>query len=47
LAAFDVETGKPLWKQSVPAPPASWCLAVDRAGRILVGLRDGRVICFQ
>ena len=47
LMALDLTTGKTLWSHSLPAPPSSWGLAVDRDGRVLVSLRDGRVVCFQ
>ena len=47
LAALNVQSGEPLWTEELPAAPASWCLAVDRDGRVLVSLRDGRVVCVQ
>ena len=47
LSAIDPADGKLLWKQSLPATPVAWGLALDRAGRILVTLTDGRVLCFD
>jgi outer membrane protein assembly factor BamB len=38
--------GQALWTQPLPCEPVRWGLAVDRAGRVLVTLRDGRVMCF-
>jgi hypothetical protein len=39
--------GKLMWKQPLPVGPVAWGLAVDRAGRIVVALLDGRVLCFD
>ena len=47
LCALSLEDGKLLWKQPLPAAPTAWSLALDRAGRILVTLQDGRVLCFD
>jgi outer membrane protein assembly factor BamB len=47
VAAYDLETGRTLWSGDLPAAPSSWGLAVDREGRAVVALRDGRVVCFQ
>ena len=47
LTAIRLADGSPLWTQPLPAPASSWGLAVDRDGRVLVSLRDGRVICFK
>ncbi len=46
LTAVSLSDGKPLWKQPLPASPAAWGLALDRAGQIIVTLTDGRVMCF-
>jgi hypothetical protein len=46
VTALGIADGKPLWKQTLPAPPVSWGLAVDRRGQVLVALQDGRVVCF-
>lgn len=54
LAALSPD-GKVLWREplkpsasphSAPAAPVPWGLAVDSSGRIVVSLRDGRVLCF-
>src|SRR5262249_28040007 len=47
LSAIDLGDGKLLWKQPLPATPVAWGLALDRAGRIVVTLTDGRVLCFD
>ncbi|MHB1034918.1 MAG: outer membrane protein assembly factor BamB family protein [Pirellulales bacterium] len=46
LAALDPAGGKMLWSQPLPASPVLSGLAVDRAGRMVVALEDGRVVCF-
>lgn len=45
IAALEIASGKELWKQTLPAGPVRWGLAISRDGRILVSLRDGRVLC--
>lgn len=44
LCAIDLADGKLLWKQSLPAEPVAWGLAVDREGQLFVTLLDGRVV---
>jgi outer membrane protein assembly factor BamB len=46
VTALDINTGKPLWSHPLPAAAVSWGLALGREGRILVALRDGRIVCF-
>jgi len=46
LVALNMTDGTILWKQSLPKPPAPWGLAVDGAGRAVVTLTDGKVLCF-
>ncbi|MBL7224166.1 MAG: PQQ-binding-like beta-propeller repeat protein, partial [Candidatus Brocadiae bacterium] len=50
-AWFLIATGKAdpkqkLWEQALPAAPVRWGIAVDAQGRVVVTLRDGRVVCF-
>jgi hypothetical protein len=45
LAALGRGDGKELWSVELPGEPVYDGLAVDRAGRILVSLTDGRVVC--
>jgi outer membrane protein assembly factor BamB len=47
LAAVRLSDGKLLWQQPLPASPIAWGLALDRQGRILVTLLDGRVTCYE
>jgi hypothetical protein len=35
-----------LWRQDLPGEPVRWGLAVDSGGRVLVTLRDGRILCY-
>ncbi len=46
LCAVRLEDGADLWTRQLAAPPVKNGLAVDRTGRIIVSLRDGRVVCF-
>ncbi len=45
IAAMDPADGKILWRRPLPAPPVMFGVAIDRAGRVLVALQDGRVVC--
>ena len=47
LVALSAKDGKPLWTQTLQIAPSSWGLAVDREGRMLVTLQDGRLVCFK
>jgi len=46
LLMLDLGDGSTVWTQALPAVPVPWGLAVDRAGRVIVTLEDGRVLCF-
>ena len=46
LVARNPVDGKPLWAQALPAPPQKWGLAIDRDGRVVLTLIDGRTVCF-
>ncbi|MGD8236943.1 MAG: PQQ-binding-like beta-propeller repeat protein [Armatimonadota bacterium] len=46
LVALTSIGGKTIWQQPLPAPPVRWGMAVDADGRIIVALRDGRLLCF-
>jgi len=46
VVALTLEEGKVLWSQPIPLPTVAWGLAVDRYGRVIVVLEDGRVLCF-
>jgi len=46
LNALSLHSGEILWRYELPASPTTWGLAVDRAGRTIVSLRDGRILCF-
>jgi len=46
IAALNPADGSVLWEQPLPAEPVRWGLAVDSQGRIVVTLRDGRILCF-
>jgi outer membrane protein assembly factor BamB len=46
VVALDVRDGSVMWRENVPSAPVGWGLAVDREGRVIVTLEDGRVLCF-
>lgn len=46
VLALSASDGERLWSRSLPAPPTPWGLAVDAAGRVVLTLDDGRVLCF-
>jgi len=46
LTALASEDGRTMWQQQLPAEPLLNGLIVDRNGRVLVALKDGRVVCF-
>jgi outer membrane protein assembly factor BamB len=45
VAARSKTDGKVLWKVDLPAEPALGGLAIDRAGRAVVALQDGSLVC--
>ena len=46
IRALDLDDGAELWSHPLPAAPVPWGLAVDRDGRAIVTLEDGRVLAF-
>ena len=46
IVAMNLQDGRILWTQPLPASPVPWGLAVDRDGRTIVTLEDGKVLCF-
>ncbi|MHC4395551.1 MAG: outer membrane protein assembly factor BamB family protein [Planctomycetota bacterium] len=46
LVALDMQDGKVLWTAWIPQEPVPWGLAVDCDGRVIVTIKDGRVMCF-
>ena len=46
LVAQDPATRKDLWQHPLPGRPVRWGIAVDSRGRVVVALRDGRIICY-
>jgi len=45
VTAIDLSNGEPLWSQRLPSAPVPWGMAVDRNGRVILSLVDGRVLC--
>ena len=46
IAAVDIEKGRSSWEHSFDGEAIPWGLAVDRDGRAIVCLKDGRILCF-
>jgi outer membrane protein assembly factor BamB len=46
VQALELGSGRSLWTEDLPSAPVPWGLAVDRSGRVLVTLEDGKVLCF-
>ena len=46
LRVIALADGRQIAKQPLPALPVGWGALVDRKGRIVISLRDGRVVCF-
>ncbi len=46
LLSFDRESGAVMWAQQLPALCTPWGIAVDRDGRVILTLVDGRVMAF-
>ena len=47
LKAVELSSGRTLWQEPLPAAPVAWGIALDRTGRIVVSLFDGRVVAFE
>lgn len=45
VVAVSLEDGKTLWTHPLPGMPVRWGVALDREGRVVVTLADGRVLC--
>lgn len=46
VQALSLKNGEVMWRHELSGLPASWGLAVDRTGRTVVTLQDGKVLCF-
>ncbi len=46
VVALNLNDGRPLWRQPLPAAPVPWGLAINREGKVIVTLEGGRVLCF-
>jgi outer membrane protein assembly factor BamB len=45
VVALSVKDGTTRWEQPLPAAPVPWGVLVDRAGRVVVSLQDGGLVC--
>ena len=46
LSAVNVEDGREIWRENLPAPVVKAGTAIDHKARIVASLQDGRVLCF-
>ena len=46
IVALNIGDSSVLWSHPLPAAPVEWGLAIDRKGRSVVTLTDGRILCF-
>jgi outer membrane protein assembly factor BamB len=46
VVVLGTDSGVTKWSHTLPAPPVPWGLLVNRDGRVVVCLTDGRVVCF-
>ncbi len=46
LTAISTKDGKDVWQQELPANVVKGGTAVDHAGRIVLALEDGKIVCF-
>lgn len=46
VVAYNLQDGTALWRQPLTTAPVPWGLAVNREGKVIVTLTDGRVVCF-
>ena len=46
VTALSIQDGRLLWRQTLPAAPVPWGLAINREGKVIVTLEGGRVVCF-
>jgi outer membrane protein assembly factor BamB len=47
LLAINIEDGRTIWRQDLPAPVVKDGLAVDSQARIVAALENGQVVCLQ
>jgi len=46
ISALSIDDGKVFWSSPLAENPVEWGLAIDRHGRAVLALKDGRVLCF-
>jgi|GEM_PF-889910 len=46
LAVLEAGSGKILWRQPLDYAPLPWGMAISRAGRVILTMKDGSVRCF-
>ncbi len=46
VCALDKDSGNKLWEKPLPSEPLYSSLLIDRDGRVIVVLKNGRMICY-
>ena len=47
IEARSITDGEVMWAHDLDAPPVPWGIAMDRAGRVIVSLRNGTIVSFS
>ena len=47
VEARSISDGKVMWAHDLVSPPVPWGIAMDRAGRIIVSCRNGKIVSFS
>jgi outer membrane protein assembly factor BamB len=47
LAAIRIKDGTSIWHRELPAPVVKGGIAIDRKGRIVIALENGKIVCMQ
>jgi outer membrane protein assembly factor BamB len=45
VVTLNLKDGSTMWSHSLPTTPVPWGVLVNRAGRVVVSLQDGRTVC--
>jgi len=46
IVALNLNNGKPTWQHNLESRPVSWGMAVNRNGKTIISLQNGKIVCF-